>query len=136
MNGTRARSADSDNMSDDEPGVADASNRSEEDDTGGLFGSGSEGEEDGRFVSNLQDNLHGIDISFSSETGDQKRRKLDDEDLDSGDDQERLDRVDDEDGDVGMEERAETVLDVKLGRHAVPRPSDGQVSNFMHRLCC
>lgn len=33
-----------------------------------------------------------------------------------------------------MEERAETVLDVKLGRHAVPRPSDGEVCNLMCNL--
>ena len=69
-----------------------------------------------------------------SETGNKKRRKLNDEGLDSGDDQDRFDRVDGDDGDVGMEERAETVLDVKLGRHAVPRPSDGQVSMVMRQV--
>ena len=71
------------------------------------------------------------DAYSSSDTGSKKRRKLDGEGPGSEDDQDRFDRVDDDDRDVGMEERAETVLDVRLGRHAVPRPSDGQVRSLM-----
>ena len=58
-------------------------------------------------------------------------RKLDDEDLDSADDEDRLERVDDDVDDYGKEEetqaRPETILDVDIGRHAIPRPSDGEV---------
>lgn len=57
-------------------------------------------------------------------------RKLDDEELDSGDDEERNDRLmDDADGDVdmGLEGQSANIMDVKLGRHAVPDPSDGEV---------
>ena len=68
---------------------------------------------------------------YSSENGSNKRRKLDDEELDSEDDEDRFDHAVGDNGDVGMEERAETVLDVKLGRHAVPRPSDGQVCSLI-----
>ena len=52
MNGTGARSAASDNMSEDEPGIVGASDHSEDGDVGGLFGSGSEGD-DGGSVANL-----------------------------------------------------------------------------------
>lgn len=57
-------------------------------------------------------------------------RKLDDEELDSGDDEDRNDRIiDDADGDIdmGTEGHSANIMDVKLGRHAVPDPSDGEV---------
>lgn len=50
------------------------------------------------------------------------------------DDHDRSDGVDGDEGEVGMEERAETVLDVKLGRHAVPHPSDSEVRNLVWKL--
>lgn len=53
------------------------------------------------------------------------------------DGQDRSDGVEEDDGDNGdvdMEERAETVLDVKLGRHAVPRPSDSEVRSLVRKL--
>ena len=107
--------------------VAVASDASERDVTGGLFGSESEADDDGSVVNLLYIAFSNTNLSHSSQKGSKKRRKLNDEELDSGDDQDRSDRVDGDDGDNGMEERAETVLDVKLGRHAVPHPSDGQV---------
>ena len=57
-------------------------------------------------------------------------RKLDDEELDSGDDEDRNDRLaDEEDGamDMGGEGHSANIMDVKLGRHAVPDPGDGEV---------
>jgi RNA polymerase-associated protein LEO1 len=57
-------------------------------------------------------------------------RKLNDEELDSGDDEDRNDRLmDDADGDVDMELEGQSanIMDIKLGRHAVPDPSDGEV---------
>lgn len=57
-------------------------------------------------------------------------RKLNDEELDSGDDEDRNVRVaDDVDVDVGMgiEGQSANIMDIKLGRHAVPDPSDGEV---------
>lgn len=56
-----------------------------------------------------------------------KRRKLSDEELDSGDDEGRRDRADDE-----MEEdtyqKTETMTEVKLGRHGIPKGTDGEVA--------
>ena len=72
-----------------------------------LFGSGSENEED---------------------AGD-KPRKLSDEELDSGDDESHRDDA----GDNASETkeptytRQENVLDVSIGRHAIPQPSDREV---------
>ena len=60
-------------------------------------------------------------------------RKLDDEELDSGDDEDRNDRLmDDADGDIdmGIEGHSANIMDVKLGRHAVPDPSDGEVTKL------
>lgn len=60
-------------------------------------------------------------------------RKLDDEELDSGDDEDRNDRIEDDadgDMDMGIEGHSANIMDVKLGRHAVPDPSDGEVCQF------
>lgn len=63
-----------------------------------------------------------------------KRRKLDDEELDSGDDEDRSDRpkYDKADGSGDEEHRLEAhsqnVVDIRVARHPVPRPSDGEVS--------
>ncbi|KAI9839829.1 MAG: hypothetical protein M1819_000019 [Sarea resinae] len=68
--------------------------------------------------------------SGSDEEGDSSKRKprlLDDEDLDSGDDEGREDRVGDEMEGVEVPEEKHTVLDVTLGRHAQPQPSDGEL---------
>lgn len=59
-----------------------------------------------------------------------KQRNLDDEQLGSDDDEEeRLHRDDDmgHSGDEEAQERAQTILDVSIGRHAMPKPSDGEV---------
>ena len=104
------------------------SDASEGDVAGGLFGSESEADDD-RFVTNLYYNTgEHADVSSISQEGSRKPRKLDNEEQDASDDQDKSDLVEGDDGEDGMEERAETVLDVKLGRHAVPRPSDGEVS--------
>ena len=58
-------------------------------------------------------------------------RNLDDDELDSGDDEGRRDRVEDgADGDAsgdGLYERRENILKASIGRNAGPRPSDGEV---------
>ena len=58
-------------------------------------------------------------------------RNLDDEELDSGDDEYRRDRVEDgADGDASgdeLYERRENILKASIGRNAGPRPSDGEV---------
>lgn len=58
---------------------------------------------------------------------DVKQRNLD-EQLGS-DDEEKLHRDDDmgNSGDEEAQERAQTILDVSIGRHAMPKPSDGEV---------
>lgn len=71
--------------------------------------------------------LFGSD-SEQEDAGD-KSRKLEDEELDSGDDEGRHDRA--EDGQSEPREpvhtREENVLDLSIGRHAIPQPSDGEV---------
>lgn len=59
---------------------------------------------------------------------DVKQRNLD-EQLGSDDDEEKLHRDDDmgNSGDEEAQERAQTILDVSIGRHAMPKPSDGEV---------
>ena len=58
-------------------------------------------------------------------------KNLDDEELDSGDDEGRRDRVEDgADGDASgdeLYERRENILKASIGRNAGPRPSDGEV---------
>ena len=58
-------------------------------------------------------------------------RNLDDEELDSGDDEGRRDRAEDgADGNAsgdGLYERRENILKASIGRNAGPRPSDGEV---------
>lgn len=65
--------------------------------------------------------------------GNRKRRTLDDEELDSGDDENREDRME-EDGaaemDEVMEEEQFNYMDAELIRHAVPCPSDNEVCNI------
>ncbi|KAK2836881.1 hypothetical protein FQN49_006631 [Arthroderma sp. PD_2] len=80
----------------------------DDDGDGGLFGSGSEDEED----------IH------------EGRRKLDDVQLDSGDDEGRYDRAGTPMEEDGME-YGETlnIMDLSLGRAPEPEPTDGQVFN-------
>lgn len=64
---------------------------------------------------------------------DVKQRNLDDEQHDeqlgSDDDEDKLHRDDDmgHSGEEEAQERAQTILDVSIGRHAMPKPSDGEV---------
>lgn len=60
-----------------------------------------------------------------------KYRKIDDVDLDSGDDEGRDNGVD-TDTDIDRDDAdvlqfEEQILDVEIGRHAAPSPSDGEV---------
>lgn len=87
--------------------------RISDEDAGGLFGSGSEDEQ--------------------SDTGSisNKRRKLNDTDLDSGDDEGRHDRGKDNNNGYTNEQetydRLANILDISIGRHPVPQPSDGEL---------
>ncbi|KAL8984749.1 MAG: hypothetical protein Q9205_001356 [Flavoplaca limonia] len=79
---------------------------------GDLFGDGSEDGENG---------------------GTPKRRELDDEGLDSGDDGGQRDPLEDDyahDNDEHGETREENVEDIRLPRHPIPRPSDGELYLF------
>ena len=81
-----------------------------------LFGSGSENEED---------------------AGD-KPRKLSDEELDSGDDESRREDADDNASETKEPTytRQENVLDVSIGRHAIPQPSDCEVISLRPFAVC
>ena len=68
------------------------------------------------------------------------RRELDDEDLDSGDDEGRLDRIghDGAEEEQEMQEQEKIVMDLDLPRQAGPEPSDGEVckpSHFYNMPC-
>lgn len=57
-------------------------------------------------------------------------RNLDEEELGPGYDEDRQNQeIDDADGyeNEVIQERAQTILDVGIGRHAIPKPSDGEV---------
>lgn len=103
-----------------------------EDDHGGLFGSGSEDEGSmyGEFKFSA---LFEADIFASAGSIPNKRRKLGDEELDSGDDESRNDRLDDgvdeQDGEEELQDARTHVLSSSLGRHPDPKPSDGEVSS-------
>lgn len=84
----------------------------------------------------LSDTIADVQIS--------KPRLLDDEELDSGDDEGREDRLpDDEDAlalDDGQQAQEElTFMDVEFGRHPIPEPSDGEVwttKSLLHVRTC
>ncbi|KAI9655334.1 MAG: hypothetical protein M1821_005481 [Bathelium mastoideum] len=58
-----------------------------------------------------------------------RRRQLDDEELDSGDDLDRNDRQAIEDDDDGAEDEEKNFkyMNVDIGRHPLPEPSDGEI---------
>lgn len=94
-----------------------ASEDIDEGDDGDLFGEGSDAEDTGG--------------------NSPKRRKLDDEELDSGDDVDRNDRLEDDGMDrYGNEEedqreiRSQNVAGIRIPRHPVPSPSDGELYLF------
>lgn len=71
---------------------------------------------------------------FRTRSPSNKRRKLSDEELDSGDDEGRHDRGrEDVDGD-GLDEDTHkanaNVMVTNIGRHPDPAPSDGEVCSF------
>lgn len=53
---------------------------------------------------------------------------MDDEDLDSGDDEDRIDRIADEEDAQPEEEQEQAIMEAALGRQPVPEPSDGEAS--------
>lgn len=56
------------------------------------------------------------------------QRQLDDEDLDSGDDEGRRDRLEDEDESQRHEEEQQlSVMEAAFDRHGIPEPSDKEV---------
>lgn len=60
-------------------------------------------------------------------------------DLDSGDDEGRRDRLEDDyahDDDEHGETREENVEDIRLPRHPIPHPSDGEVKFFTPYAHC
>ncbi|KAL8972897.1 MAG: hypothetical protein Q9183_000286 [Haloplaca sp. 2 TL-2023] len=82
---------------------------------GDLFGDGSDADADGQ--------SSGV-----------KRRELDDEELDSGDDENRRNRLQDDEGygqdEEHMEAHSQNVVDIRVPRHPIPNPSDGELYLF------
>lgn len=81
-----------------------------------------------------------IDIYYRTQENNSKTRRLDDEEPGSEVDEDRAHLNGDEldgSGNEETHERAQTILDVNIGRHAIPKPSDGEVSRsnafiFLH----
>lgn len=72
-----------------------------------------------------QDDLFGSDDEIVETT---KTRNLSDEDLDSGDDEGRRDRLPSEQGDDQEPEgRVARILETDIARHPLPKPVDGEV---------
>ncbi|KAH8425719.1 Paf1-complex subunit LEO1 [Aspergillus melleus] len=94
------------------PAGLDAGNLNGDDDDADLFGS------------------DGSDGGFGNDD-DQPKRILDDEELDSGDDEDRLDRtgerMDYEDGDQGEYQETVNIMDLSLGRAPEPVTSNGEI---------
>lgn len=89
-----------------------------------LFGDGSEAGGNGQ----------AFNVTNSEKAVTAKSRKIDDKELDSGDDEGRRDRLGDDvmegygdDEEYHGEARSLNVADVRLARHPVPCPSDGEV---------
>ncbi|KAG9246305.1 Leo1-like protein-domain-containing protein [Calycina marina] len=80
----------------------------------------------------------GGDDLFGDESGDDaeklaKVRELSDEDLDSGDDEERSDRAQDKEEKEEVEYgsgRNARILDASIWRHPIPKPSDGEFNSL------
>lgn len=58
---------------------------------------------------------------------------MDDEELDSGDDMERRDRVADEPEEQQFDEQEKLVIDLEIPRQPAPEPSDGEV--YLESIC-
>lgn len=70
------------------------------------------------------------DDLFGSEDGGAKVRELSDRELDSGDDENRFDRVHEKAGEaeVDYSGREARILGTTVWRHPLPNPADGEVS--------
>ncbi len=101
-------------------------------DDGGLFGS--DEEDEGQGYSGLYSFLSGHYWRHSRRVElKAKRHNLDEEELGSEDDDDKPNQeAEDVDGseNEATQERAQTILDVGIGRHAIPKPSDGEVREF------
>lgn len=102
----------------------------EADDAAGLFGS-DEDDEGPQYSAILFKSLF-ICYLCPARTPkpESKHRNLDDEELGSQDSEDRHSQEVDDPNDYENEatqERAQTILDVGIGRHAIPKPSDGEV---------
>ncbi|KAF2706877.1 hypothetical protein K504DRAFT_459303 [Pleomassaria siparia CBS 279.74] len=73
------------------------------------------------------DDLFGDGDGDGTEDEQPALRKLDDEELDSGDDDGRLDRVADTQADEEQEQQTFNFMDADIARHAIPEPSDGEL---------
>jgi len=74
-------------------------------------------------------------ICTYTESASNKRQKLDDSELDSGDDESRCYRAkgDDSGHEKDINEASDheaQIIDVSIGRHPGPRPSDGEVRSY------
>ena len=97
-------------------------------DQGGLFGSGSE--DDASMYVLCVSTIHTVLTSLRAGSLGAKPRKLEDEELDSGDDEGRYDRATNgvgEDDQEELQDKKANIMITNIGRHPDPNPSDGEV---------
>ena len=75
-----------------------------------------------------EDNLFGDE----DEAGTPPARVLSDRELDSGDDEDREDRIR-QDEEIGPDQREARVMETDVVPHPIPNPSDGEVSGLLCR---
>ena len=95
-------------------------------DAGGLFGSEEEVEGSAYVIQVFISRLLFVSVRFRSRKSDLKRRNTPDEEPPSGDDEDQRAFQDDSENEE-TQERARTILDAGIGRHAIPKPSYGDV---------
>jgi RNA polymerase-associated protein LEO1 len=75
-----------------------------------------------------EDNLFGDE----DEAGTPPPRSLSDRELDSGDDEDREDRIR-QDEEIAADQREARVMETDIVPHPIPNPSDGEVSRLLCR---
>ena len=67
-------------------------------------------------------------------TNENYSRRLDDEELDSGDDLERRDREEEEEPEEEYTTHQKVTMELELPRQPIPEPSDGEVHSIQYAL--
>ncbi|KAK5016988.1 hypothetical protein LTR60_002139 [Cryomyces antarcticus] len=112
----------------DEPTPGLETDDNKEDDVMSIPGRKAQGHEDGAATESDEEDEDDLFGDGADEGLVQARKQLDDEDLDSGDDEGRNDRMQEDDAAAAPPENESiNFADVEMSRHAQPEPSDGEL---------